>query len=76
VYWSKDLQHWDPQDKAVMLDGKNCSWSRDCIGMPSVVKVGNRLAVLYDAPGGTSVSHMGRDIGLAWPKLPLKVPGL
>lgn len=74
VYWSKVLERWDPQDKAVVLDGKNCVWSRDCIGMPSVIRVGNRLAVLYDAPGGTSVSHMGRDIGLAWLQLPLRPP--
>ena len=23
-------------------DGRNCRWSRKCIGLPSVVKVGNR----------------------------------
>ena len=74
VYWSKDLNHWNPQDKAVVLDGRNCAWSHSCIGMPSVVKVGKRLAVLYDAPGGESTSHMNRDIGLAWLELPLAVP--
>jgi len=42
--------------------------------MPSVVQVGRRPAVLYDAPGGMSVSHMKRDIGLAWLDLPLKPP--
>jgi len=42
--------------------------------MPSVVKVGDRLAVLYDAPGGESRSHMNRDIGLAWLPLPLIAP--
>jgi hypothetical protein len=46
----------------------------DCIGLPSVVKVGHRLAVFYDAPGGTSVSHMNRDVGLAWLNLPLIPP--
>ena len=71
VYWTKDLNKWDPAHKAVVLDGKNCSWSRKCIGLPSVVKIGNRLAVLYDAPGGDSKSHMKRDIGLAWLDLPL-----
>jgi predicted GH43/DUF377 family glycosyl hydrolase len=74
VYWSKDLQHWDARDKAIVIDGRNCTWSHTCIGLPGVMKVGNRLAVLYDAPGGTSTSHMGRDIGLAWLKLPLTVP--
>ncbi len=74
VYWSQDLEHWDPQHKAVVLDGTNCHWSKNCIGMPSVVQVGNRLAMFYDAPGGESLSHMNRDIGLAWINLPLKVP--
>ena len=74
VYWSTDLNRWDAAHKAVVLDGKNCTWSSKCIGMPSVVKVGQRLAVLYDAPGGQSISHMQRDIGLAWLPLPLVPP--
>jgi len=74
VYWSKDLNKWDAKNKAVVLDGKNCTWSKKCIGMPSVVKMGNRLAVFYDAPGGNSTSHMKRDIGLAWLELPLSPP--
>ena len=74
VYWTKDLDQWRVADKAVVLDGKNCSWSRKCIGLPSVVKVGNRLAVVYDAPGGDSKSHMNRDVGLAWLELPLTPP--
>ncbi len=76
VYWSKDLNHWDPRQKAVVLDGRNCSWSTDCIGMPTVRRVGERLALLYDAPGGTSVDHMRRSIGLAWLPLPLVPPGI
>ena len=74
VYWSQDLNHWDARHKAVVLDRKNCTWSKDCIGLPSVVKFGKRLAVLYDAPGDTSVSHMRRDVGLAWLDLPLRPP--
>ena len=74
VYWSQDLNRWDAKNKAVVLDGRNCSWSKNCIGMPSVMRVGKRLAVLYDAPGGDSISHMHRDIGLAWLDLPLAVP--
>lgn len=74
VYWSKDLNEWNAKDKAVVLDGKNCSWSEKCIGLPSVVKVGNRLALFYDAPGGNSTSHMKRSVGLAWLDLPLKTP--
>ena len=74
VYWSRDLNHWDAGNKAVVLDGRNCTWSKKCIGMPSVIPVGKRLAVFYDAPGGDSTSHMGRDIGLAWLDLPLSLP--
>jgi predicted GH43/DUF377 family glycosyl hydrolase len=74
VYWSKDLNRWNPADKAVVLDGRNCQWSQKCIGLPGVVKVKDRLAILYDAPGGDSKSHMGRDVGLAWLELPLRPP--
>ncbi|MCL2104662.1 MAG: hypothetical protein FWH21_06380 [Kiritimatiellaeota bacterium] len=74
VYWSKDLEHWDTSRKAVVLDGRNCGWSKTCLGMPSVIRKGDRLAVLYDAPGGESADHMKRDIGLAWLSLPLVPP--
>jgi predicted GH43/DUF377 family glycosyl hydrolase len=74
VYWSKDLNKWDASNKAIVLDGENCTWSVRCIGLPSVIKVGGRLAVFYDAPGGNSTSHMKRDIGLAWLDLPLDIP--
>jgi predicted GH43/DUF377 family glycosyl hydrolase len=74
VYWSKDLANWDPAHKAVVLDGENCRWSKTCIGLPSVLKAGKRLAIFYDAPGGNSTSHMKRDVGLAWLDLPLKPP--
>jgi predicted GH43/DUF377 family glycosyl hydrolase len=74
VYWTKDLNRWNAADKAVVLDGRNCTWSRKCIGLPSVVQVGRRLAVFYDAPGGDSKSHMRRDAGLAWLTLPLTPP--
>jgi predicted GH43/DUF377 family glycosyl hydrolase len=75
VYWSKDLNKWDPANKAVVLDGQNCSWSDRCIGLPSVVQMDDRLAIFYDAPGGDSISHMKRHIGLAWLSLPLSPPG-
>ncbi len=74
VYWSKDLNKWNPDNKAVVLDGQNCNWSKECIGLPSVVQVGNSLALFYDAPGGNSISHMKRHIGLAWLNLPLTIP--
>ena len=74
VHWSRDLTRWDPAHKAVVLDGRNCPWSKKCIGMPTVIPVGDRLALLYDAPGGDDVGHMNRDIGLAWLDLPLMPP--
>jgi predicted GH43/DUF377 family glycosyl hydrolase len=74
VYWSKDLNKWNTKDKAVVLDSSNCSWSKGAIGMPSVIKAGNRLALLYDAFEGYNTFHMRRNIGLAWLKLPLKIP--
>jgi len=74
VYWSKDLNKWDPTHKAVVLDGQNCSWSDRCIGLPSVVPMGDQLALFYDAPGGDSISHMRRHVGLAWLSLPLSPP--
>lgn len=76
VYWTKDPYHWSANDKAVVLDGRNCKWSTACIGMPSVVPVGERLAVLYDAPGGKLTAHMRRSIGIAYLPLPLWPPGV
>lgn len=74
VYWSKDINKWNVDDKAVVLDSKNCLWSKGAIGMPSVIKKGNRLAILYDAYEGYNTWHMNRNIGLAWLKLPLQIP--
>jgi predicted GH43/DUF377 family glycosyl hydrolase len=71
VYWSKDLNVWNLSRKAVVLGGSNCKWSKKCIGLPSVLRVGKRLALFYDGPGGESTSHMGRDIGFSWLDLPL-----
>jgi predicted GH43/DUF377 family glycosyl hydrolase len=73
VYWTKDLNKWNAADKAIALDEKNCSWSKGAIGMPTVIRVGDKLALLYDASEGSSTSHMRRSIGLAWAELPLMV---
>ena len=73
VYWSKDPNRWDTENKAVVLDEVNCHWNVRTIGMPSVVKVKDRLALFYDAPT-KDTSDMGRDVGLAWLKLPLVPP--
>ena len=76
VYWSKDINNWNPDNKAIVLDSKNCSWSNKCIGLPSVIQVGERLALFYDSPGTSSISHMKRSIGLAWLDLPLSTPNI
>jgi predicted GH43/DUF377 family glycosyl hydrolase len=78
VYWTKNLEQWSEKNKAIVLDGSNCSWSKEIIGLPSVIKVGKRLAVFYDGFAGHGIpdgaaSHMQRDIGLAWLNLPLDV---
>lgn len=78
VYWTKDINKWNPENKAVVLDSLNCKWSK-IIGLPSVVQVGEKLAILYDGKSnfGKSVdikTHMKRDIGLAWLNLPLIPP--
>jgi predicted GH43/DUF377 family glycosyl hydrolase len=79
VYWTRDLDHWDPTHKAVVLDRANCSWSKHIIGLPSVVRMGDRLALFYDSNAETTIpqgvkSHMNRDIGLVWLWLPLVPP--
>jgi hypothetical protein len=74
VYWSRDLEQWDPAQKAVVLDGSNCLWSPQVIGLPAVLPFGNRLAIYYDGFAGYDIGHMGRDIGLAWLDLPLQPP--
>jgi len=74
VYWSRDLNRWEDNHKAVVLDRKNCSWSERCIGLPAVIPLDKRLAIIYDGPGRGSISHMKRDIALAWLDLPLTPP--
>ena len=73
VYWTKDINHWDAGCKAVAFDGKNCGWSKTTIGLPSVLPVGNRLALLYDGKTGEP-GHDHRDLGLAWIHLPIETP--
>ena len=73
VYWSRDLNHWNPDNRAVVLDRSNCSWAKRSIGMPSVVRQGKKLALFYDTSADNG-GNMGRDIGLAWLSLPLRVP--
>jgi predicted GH43/DUF377 family glycosyl hydrolase len=74
VYWSPDPTRWDREHKAIVLDNRNCTWSKRVIGLPSVVRFGHRLAVIYDGVEGEGTSHVKRDIGLAWLRLPLVPP--
>lgn len=74
VYWSQDLDHWDPRNKAIVLDAKNCAWSKRVVGLPSTIRVGDRLAILYDGLAEEGIGHMHRDVGLAWLDLPLTPP--
>ncbi len=74
VYWSKNLQKWNPEHRAIVLDHTNCPWSVRCIGMPSIVETKGALALFFDAPAKDAGNNMGRDIGMAWLNLPLKIP--
>jgi hypothetical protein len=38
VYWTKDLNRWNAENKAVVLDARDCAWSRHIVGLPAVVK--------------------------------------
>jgi hypothetical protein len=76
VYWTKDLNRWDPRAKAVVLDESNCTWSKRIVGLPSVLRVGSKLAILYDGTSNDDIGHMRRDIGLAWLDLPLITPNV
>ena len=73
VYWTNDVNHWNPACKAIVLDGSNCRWSHKCIGMPTVVPVGDKLYVFYDGAGGDSTNEMYRSVAKATLQLPLKV---
>jgi len=81
VYWSRDINRWNPADKALVLDSSNCKWSKGVTGLPSVLKVGRRLAIFYDgrarprgAPYDARLANTSRDVGLAWLDLPLRPP--
>ncbi|MBI2432894.1 MAG: hypothetical protein HYV26_08490, partial [Candidatus Hydrogenedentes bacterium] len=75
VYWSKDPTRWDAAHKAIVLDPHNCTWSKHIVGLPSVLVVGQRLAIFYDGTTDPDdLGHMRRDIALAWLDLPLTPP--
>ncbi len=75
MYWSKDLTSWDINNKAVVLDGKNCTWSKEIIGAPTVIRKGGHLHIFYDGLSDDSMSNYHRHIGMATLKLPIEIPG-
>jgi len=74
VYWAKDPFSFSPQHKAVVIDNANCEWSPTVIGLPSVTRIGDRLAVYFDGAESASNGHGARDIGVGWLELPLHTP--
>jgi len=75
VYWTHDPLHWESRNKAVVLDRTNCAWSKTIIGLPSVVQVGNKLAIYYDGSHDPKDTwHMKRDVGVAYLSLPIVLP--
>lgn len=73
VYWSKNINRWKESDKAVVVDAAVSSWAKGAIGMPSVVRRGDTLALLYDGVAGDGTGHLGRQIGLCEIALPIAV---
>jgi predicted GH43/DUF377 family glycosyl hydrolase len=75
VYWTKDIDHWDQNNKAIVIDSSLSAWAKGAIGMPTVVKIDSaKLAIYYDGCVGNGTGHLGRSIGLAYVKLPLQPP--
>ena len=74
VYWSPDPTTFSTENKAVVIDGANSGWSPRVIGLPSVLRIADRLAVYFDGSSADTIGHGGRDIGVAWLDLPLTAP--
>jgi len=74
VYWAHDLDSFSSEDKAVVLNAESSGWSPRVIGLPSVLPIGDRLAIYYDGAERDSISHGYRDVGVAWLDLPLVAP--
>jgi predicted GH43/DUF377 family glycosyl hydrolase len=86
VYWTHDIEKWNADHRAIVLDSSNSSWSKLVVGLPSILPANGKLAIFYDGldPRTERVNgvgehpdayrHMLRDIGLAWLDLPIKTP--
>ncbi len=74
VYWAESIDGFRPEHKAVALDAASSGWSPRVIGLPSVIRIGDRLAVYYDGAEEDTIGHGHRDVGVAWLDLPLEPP--
>lgn len=74
VYWSADPTKFDAERKAVVVDAQNAEWTPRIVGLPSVLPIGDRLAVYFDGALNDTIEHGGRDIGVAYLDLPLEPP--
>lgn len=74
VYWSEDPTRWTADRRAVVIEAADTGWSPRVVGLPSVVVVGDRLAVYYDGCMRDSIDHGLRDIGVSFLDLPLTPP--
>ena len=89
--WSQPKYRLDAEDAGVVMHYGNgpdhCDelgardvwiWEYEgkyLIGLPSVIKAGERLSICYDGQSDPKdMWHMKRDVGLAWLKLPLVPP--
>lgn len=74
VYWTKDLDKWNPDDKAVVLDASVSTWAKGAIGLPSVIKKDdNTLCLFYDGVDGNGKGHLDRKVGMCEISLPIKI---
>lgn len=72
VYWSRDIKHWDPKNKAIVMDASKNSWAHGAIGMPSVKRLDkDHLIMLFDGVRGDGIGHLERCIGAAAIGLPI-----
>lgn len=74
VYWTSDIDCWNPENKAIVIDRSVSTWAKGAIGMPTVCPTDRgTLAVFYDGVLGKGIGHLNRHIGLAEILLPLKL---
>ena len=74
VYWTKDIDHWDPENRAVAFDAEMSSWAKGAIGMAAVIKKDEKtLCMFFDAIDGDGIDHLDRKVGMCEIPLPIRV---